>query len=129
MVVSGETACIRPFCEFNFWDWVKLQDMGGFFLGNVQVHGTYLSPSIDVGAAMTQCIMKTNGEIEDHSTVCSFTPEECMNSALNKEWEKFLESIQERWDQKMTSKDLGHEVLNLVLGQENNEPCEDDDGT
>jgi hypothetical protein len=80
--VSGETADISPFCEFGFWDWVKFRDKGVPYPDDALVLGKYLGPSIDVGPAMTQCIMKANGEIEDRSTACSLTPEECVNVAL-----------------------------------------------
>jgi hypothetical protein len=70
--------------------------------------------------------MKVNGEIEDHSTVCSLTPKECVNAALYQEQEKFLEAIQERWGKKTTVKDWGPEVLNLAPDPENNDPWEDD---
>ncbi|KAL7476013.1 LOW QUALITY PROTEIN: hypothetical protein ACHAW6_001903 [Cyclotella cf. meneghiniana] len=69
MVILGETADISPFCEFGFWDWVKLWDKGVAFLDNQMVLSKYLSPSIDVGPAMTQHIMKANGEYEDRSTL------------------------------------------------------------
>jgi hypothetical protein len=77
---------------------------------------------------MTQRIMKANEEIEDRSTVCSLTPEECVNAALHQEWEKFLEAVQGRWGQKTTVKDLGPDVLNLVPDPENNDPWEDGEG-
>eukprot|EP00804_Cyclotella_cryptica_P017310 CCRYP_020331-RA/>CCRYP_020331-RA protein AED:0.23 eAED:0.25 QI:0/-1/0/1/-1/1/1/0/484 len=127
-VVSGETADISPFCEFGFWDWVKFRDQGVAFPGDALVLGKYLGPSIDVGPAMTQRIMKANGEIEDRSTVRSLTPEECVNAALHQEQQKFLESIQGRWGEKTRVKDLGPDFLNLVPDPENNEPWEDDDG-
>ena len=72
--------------------------------------------------------MKTNGEIEDRSTVRSLTPEECVNAALHQEPEKFLEAVQGRWVQKTTVKDLGPDVLNLVPDPENNDPWKDEDG-
>jgi hypothetical protein len=76
MVVSGETADISPFCRFGFWDWVKFWEKGVPFPGGTLILDKYLGPSIDMGPAMTQCIMKANGEIKDRSTVCSLTPKE-----------------------------------------------------
>ena len=77
---------------------------------------------------MTQLIMKVNGEIKDRSTVCSLTPEECVNATLYQEQEKFLEAIKERWGQKTTVKDWGPDVFNLVPNPENNNPWEDEAG-
>ena len=66
-VASGETADISPFCEFGFWDWVKFRENGVAFPDDTMVLGKYLGPSTDVGPAITQRIMKANGEIEDRS--------------------------------------------------------------
>jgi len=84
-VVSGETADTSSFCEFGSWDWVKFREKGVAFPDDTLVLGKYLGSSIDVGPAMTQLIMKANGEIEDHSTVHSLTPNECVNAALHQE--------------------------------------------
>ena len=72
----GETADISPFCEFGFWDWVKFREIGVAFPGNQMVLGKYLGPSIDMGPAMTQCVMKANGKYEDRSTIRQLTPPE-----------------------------------------------------
>ena len=57
------------------------------------VLGKYLGPSIDVGPAMTQHVMKANGEYEDRSTVRQLTPKEHMCPALHNEKEEFLTSL------------------------------------
>ena len=80
-VVTGETADISPFCEFGFWDWDKVREHGVAFPDDAMVLGKYLGPSIDVGPAMTSCIMK-NSELEDSSTVRALTSEERVNAAL-----------------------------------------------
>ena len=122
MVVSGETADISPFCEFSFWDWVKFRDHGVAFPDDTLVLGKYLGPSIDVGPAMTSRVMKANGEFTDRSTVRNLTSEERVNVALFREQEQFLASVEERWGPKTTMKDLGPDVLNLVLDPENLDP-------
>ncbi|KAL7475735.1 LOW QUALITY PROTEIN: hypothetical protein ACHAW6_001643, partial [Cyclotella cf. meneghiniana] len=72
-VVLGKTADISPFCEFGFWDflrpWVAFPE-------NPLVLGKYLGPSIDVGPAMMQHVMKANGKVEDCSTVRQLTPKD-----------------------------------------------------
>ena len=127
-VVSGETADISPFCEFGFWDWVKFRDSGVAFPTDSLVLGKYLGPSIDVGPAMTQRVMKANGEVEDRSTLRLLTPEECMSDALRAEQEKFLASVCDRWGIGTTVKDLGPDILNLVPDPTNYDPWEDEDG-
>jgi hypothetical protein len=108
MVISGETADISPFCEFGFWHLVKFREKGVAFPVDTLVLGKYLGPSIDVGQAMTQHIMKANGEIKDHSTVCSRTPEEYVNAALHQELVKFLEAIQGRWSKPQIQRTMIH---------------------
>ena len=72
-VVSGETANMSPFCEFGFWDWVKFQEHSVAFPDDAMVLGKYLGPSIDVGPAMTSCIMKAKSKMEDCLMVCALT--------------------------------------------------------
>ncbi|KAL7480606.1 hypothetical protein ACHAW6_006283 [Cyclotella cf. meneghiniana] len=84
MVVLGKTADTSPFCEFGFWVWEKFQDKGVTFPDNQMVLGKYLGPSIDMGPAMMQHVMKANGEYEIQSTVHQLTPKECMNPALDR---------------------------------------------
>ncbi|KAL7485243.1 hypothetical protein ACHAW6_014108 [Cyclotella cf. meneghiniana] len=81
-VVLGKTVDTSPFCEFGFWDWVKFQDKGITFPDDPLVLGKYLGPSIDVGPAVTQCVMKANVKVEDCSTVCQLTPEERLARVL-----------------------------------------------
>ncbi|KAL7481226.1 LOW QUALITY PROTEIN: hypothetical protein ACHAW6_006900 [Cyclotella cf. meneghiniana] len=78
-VVLGETADISPFCKIGFWDWVKFQDKGVTIFDGKLVLGKYLGPSINVGSAMIQHIMKANGRIEDYSAVCLLTPKESIS--------------------------------------------------
>ena len=81
-VILGETAKISPFCEFGFCDWVKFWDSGLAFPGNPLVLGKYLGPSIDVGLAMTQHVMKANGKVEDCLTIWLLIPEECLSDGI-----------------------------------------------
>ncbi len=128
MVVSDETAYISPFCEYGFWDWVKFREDGVAFPDNRMVLCKYLGPSVDVGPAMMQCVMKANGKYEDRSTLCQLTPAERMCPALHKEKESFLSSVTDRWGPKTTIKDLGEDILNLVPDPMYNDPWEDEDG-
>jgi hypothetical protein len=52
------------------------------------------------------------------------TPEECVSAPLHQEREKFLEAIHGRWGKKITVKDWGLDILNLVPDPENNDPWE-----
>jgi hypothetical protein len=63
MVILGETSDISPFCEFGFWDLVMFRDKGVTYPDSTLVLGKYLGLSINVGPAMTLCIMKANGEV------------------------------------------------------------------
>ncbi|KAL7475156.1 hypothetical protein ACHAW6_001083 [Cyclotella cf. meneghiniana] len=77
-VILGETADVSPFCEFGFSDWVKFKEDGVAFPDNQMVLGKYLGPSIDVGPAMTQHVMKANGEYEGQTTLHQLTPKELL---------------------------------------------------
>jgi hypothetical protein len=128
MVVLVETANISPFHGFVFWDWVKFWDRCVAFPGNPLVLGKYLGPSIDVGPAMMQCVMKANGKVEDRSTVWLLTPEECLSDGVRQEQEWFLTSHCNHWGQGTIVKDLGPDILNLVPDPTNYDPWEDEDG-
>ena len=80
-VVLGETADISP-----FWDWVKFQDKGVTIFAGKLVLGKYPGPSINVGSAMMQHIMKADGGIEDYSAVYSLTLKKCISPVLQKKW-------------------------------------------
>ncbi|KAL7476431.1 hypothetical protein ACHAW6_002296 [Cyclotella cf. meneghiniana] len=67
-VISGKTADICLFCEFGFWG-VKFLDKVVAFPDDQKVLGKYLGPSMDVGLAMMQHVVKTNGKYEDRSTL------------------------------------------------------------
>jgi hypothetical protein len=127
-VVSSETADISPFCEFSFWGWVKFRGQGAAFPHNALVLGKYLGPSIDVGPAMTSCIMKANGKLKDQSMVRALASEERMNAPLFREQQEFLALMEKRWGLKTTVKDLGPDVLNLDPGPDKMDPWEDDEG-
>ncbi|KAL7477010.1 hypothetical protein ACHAW6_002829 [Cyclotella cf. meneghiniana] len=49
----------------GLWDWVKFSEDGVTFPYNQMVLGKYLGPSIDVGPAMMQYVMKAIGKYED----------------------------------------------------------------
>jgi hypothetical protein len=117
-----------PFCEFGFWDWVKFRDHGVTFPDDVMVLGKYLGPSIDVGLAMSSCVMKANGEIEERSTFSALMQAERVNPALFREQQEFLASAEKRWGPKTTVKDLGHDILNFSSDTKITDPWEDDDG-
>jgi hypothetical protein len=90
----GKLLLLSLFCEFGFWDWVEFQEKGVTFPDITLVLGKYFGPSIDMGTAMTQRIMKANSEIKDRSTVWSLTSVECVSTPPHLEQEKFFEAIQ-----------------------------------
>ena len=58
MVLSRKTSDISPFCEFVVWDWVESRDKQVAFPSITLVLRKHMGPSIDVGPAMIQHIMK-----------------------------------------------------------------------
>ncbi|KAL7489060.1 LOW QUALITY PROTEIN: hypothetical protein ACHAW6_014650 [Cyclotella cf. meneghiniana] len=85
-----KTADISPFSECGFWDRVKFWDSGIAFPGDPLVIVNYLGPSIVVGPAMTQCMMKVKSEGEDCSTIQLLTPEECLSDGMHQKQEHFV---------------------------------------
>ena len=73
--------------------------------------------------------MKANGKYEDQSTLCQFTPEEHMSQDMHKEQDAFLTSVAVCWGPKITIKDLGPDILNLITDPMNDDPWENEDGT
>ena len=93
MVILDETAGISPFCEFGFWDWVMFREDDVTFPDEQMILGKYLGPSIDVGPAMMQHVMKANGNYENQSTLCQLTLEDGMSPDIHKELEAFPTSV------------------------------------
>lgn len=62
-IVSGQTADISPFVEYEWFEWVMWYDREAAFLESKEKLGRWMGPSLDIGPAMTAKILKDNGQI------------------------------------------------------------------
>ena len=95
-MVTGETSDISPICGLEWYEWVKYRDHIAPHPEDKVKLGRYVGPSIDVGPAMSIKILKSNGQIEHHSSYRSLTPEEVISPVLKKEQEAFDAEIERR---------------------------------
>ena len=60
--MMGQTADISAICQFEWFQWVMYYEPTETYPNIKWTMGRYLGPSLDVGTAMTQKILKANGE-------------------------------------------------------------------
>ncbi len=60
-VMTGQQADISPWCDFQWYQWVKYYDERASFPDDKQVLGKYLGPSPGVGTRMTAKILTKDG--------------------------------------------------------------------
>jgi hypothetical protein len=68
-IVKDETADIPAIALFCWYEWVMFRDMSIPFPEDNMVLGCDLGPAIDIRPAMTQNILKENGQVVYCSTV------------------------------------------------------------
>jgi hypothetical protein len=68
-IVKGETADICAIALFCWYEWVMFRDMSIPIPEDNIVLGHDLGPAIHIGPAMTQKILKENGQVVYCSTV------------------------------------------------------------
>ena len=73
--MSGETSDITTFCEFVWYHWVYFRDTCVTFPGDKLVLGRYCGPSIYVGNAITENILRKNRQQVHRSTYRPLTPD------------------------------------------------------
>jgi hypothetical protein len=79
-IMKGGTADISQICEFAWYDWVMFCDtvITIPFIHDKLTLGRYLGPATDVGSALTDKILKQNGQYVRHSTLRHLTLEETL---------------------------------------------------
>ena len=80
--MPGQTADISAICQFEWFQWVMYFEPTESYLNDKWTIGRYLGPTVDVGSAMTQKILKSNGEFVSRNTVRARTEEEEHSEAL-----------------------------------------------
>jgi hypothetical protein len=93
-VMTGQQADISPWCDFQWYQWVKYYDERASFPEDKQVLGKYLGPSPGVGTRMTAKILTKDGSYFHTLTFRPLNPEE-----VEKEVEQrlaFLAHVEQR---------------------------------
>jgi hypothetical protein len=60
-IMTGSTADISHIAEFGWYDWVMHQDNIASYPDDKLILGRYLSPTMDIGSALTAKILQPNG--------------------------------------------------------------------
>jgi len=94
---TGATTDISDISKFGFFQWIMYfnkntpHPQGRWFLGRT------LGPTKDVGNAMCQWVLKSNGEIVARRTIRHLNDEEEVNPAYDKEKSEMMEYIYKRY--------------------------------
>ena len=91
--ISGETSDITTFCEFGWYQWVYFRNKYVTFHGDKMVIERYCEPSIGVGTALTDKILRKNGQQVHRYTYRALTPDELMNPDEIKACDEFDTAI------------------------------------
>jgi hypothetical protein len=75
-IMTGSTANISLLCEFGWYDWVMFRDKVPTFPDVKLTLGRYLGPATNVGSALTDKIIKSNGQTVCRSTLRHLNNEE-----------------------------------------------------
>jgi hypothetical protein len=97
MIVASETSDISPFCELEWYEWVKFRDTQVPFPNDKEVLGRYLGPSVDIGPAMCIKILKSKGQVVYQSTYRALTPEEKESCVEQEQMQLFDRMIAEKF--------------------------------
>ena len=105
-LVSGETADISPFAEFEWYEWVRFLDTSVSFPEAKETLGRYLGPALGVGPAMTARILKKNGRVVHRSTYRHLNDIERESEQGKKERNEFDEELKEKLGHPLTVEHL-----------------------
>jgi hypothetical protein len=96
-MLSGETANISEFAEFDWYNWIKFRDTKVPYPQDKLVLGRHLGPIADVGpGAMTAKILKQNGQHIHRTALRGLTEEESRDPEEIKARSLFDEEIERR---------------------------------
>ena len=92
-VITGDTSDISTISSNGWYDWIKLYDpVCNSFPEDKYYNGRYLGLAIDISPALTQKILKMNGEVVRQSTYQSLTAQKMNNEEyLRRDFDKNIE--------------------------------------
>ena len=97
--MKGSQADISEICEFGWYDWIMLNDSPTTFQDDKEILGRYLGPAPDIGSALTDKLLKPNGEVICRSNFRQLTPEEIQSPVHQELRKKIMSLLQSYWGQ------------------------------
>jgi hypothetical protein len=110
-IVSGKTADILPFAAFKWYQWIMYRDATASFPEDKMVLGRNLGPAINVGPAMTQKVLESNGQTIYWSTIYwstvpALTDDKMSNKDKKRQQQVFHSNVQSFLGAAITPKEM-----------------------
>ena len=122
-MMTGQTANIGPWCDFQWYQWIKYYDETSSYPDDKMTLGRYLGPSPGIGSLLTGKLLKRNSNYHHTSTFRALTPEEMADEAEKALRNDFTANVNDKLGNQATPKDFGEEDLTPTY-----DPYEDDSG-
>ena len=110
-IMSGETADISPYCEFEWFQCVMYYEPNATYPDDKCFMGCWLGPAVDVGSAMAYKVQKSSDQFVCRSSVRPWTPEEEANPGLLREREAFMARLKDNLGRPAKEVDFSLEEL------------------
>ncbi|CAJ1941748.1 unnamed protein product [Cylindrotheca closterium] len=110
-VMTGQTANIGPWCDFQWYQWVKYYDETAKFPDDKMSLGRYLGPSPGIGSLLTGKILKHNGNYHHTSTFRALTSEEMADDAEKRLRNDFNTNVNDKLGDKAKPEDFSEDDL------------------
>ena len=96
MIMSGETSDISQCCDFEWFEWVVLQEKTAPYPDNYFRLGRYLGLIINIGPAKMAKIIKENGQVLYRSIYQALTQDKWEQAQCKAEFSLFMEFLHQR---------------------------------
>ena len=127
-VMTEQTANIGPWCDFQWFQWVKYYDEVAGFPEDKQALARYLGPSVGIGSLLTGKLLKTNGNYYYTSSFRALTPDEIASPIEIQPRKDFVQKIEEVLGPKASAKDFDEDLNLHHYETPIYAPYDDDDG-
>ena len=105
-VFSGQTADISPFVELPWYAWVYYWDSKAQYPESKEKLGRWLSPSIDIGPAMTAKVLKPNGQLLHVSTYRPLSDDEMQDPGEKRKRDQYDSMLRKKLGKPLSVADL-----------------------
>jgi hypothetical protein len=96
-MLTGTEGDISNLCQYGWYDWCYYREQKAKFPFNREVLGRVLGPAKGGGNKMAQWVLKANGNVVPHRTVCWLQVDEVHSPTKIKKREIVDELIERRW--------------------------------